>query len=390
MNSFENTQVAFPEKSTKELQRAYWLFKMVKNPFLVKMGSSVLTLATRLHLPLKWALKKTVFKHFCGGETLEESQYAIKQLGRYNIKAVLDYAAEGVENEKEFELARERIIATIELGKKNPDIGFAVFKFTGIARFKLLEKVSSQSQLSREEKLEYQRVQQRALSICEKAYQSGVPVMIDAEETWIQDAIDTMVEEFMEKYNKNAPVVYHTLQMYRIDKLYYLKQLAKTAKRKKYIPAFKLVRGAYMEKERERALKMNYASPIHPDKNATDTAYNDAVKFCIENIDSVAVCIGTHNEESCLEATFLMEKQQLNNNHNRIYFSQLKGMSDHISYNLAAEGYNVSKYVPYGPLRLVMPYLLRRAQENTSVAGQTGRELYLLRKEINRRKSEKN
>lgn len=389
MNSFENTRIAFPEQSTKELKRAYWLFKMVKNPFLVKMGSAVLTLANRLHLPLRWVLKGTVFRHFCGGETLEESQKAIQQLARYNIKAVLDYAAEGVENEKEFDLARQRIIATIELGKKNPDIGFAVFKFTGIARFGLLEKVSAQSLLSKEENLEYQRVRDRASSICEKAFESKVPVMIDAEESWIQDAIDEMVEEFMEKYNKNSPIVYHTLQLYRIDKLYYLKKLAKTARRKKYIPAFKLVRGAYMEKERERALKMNYASPIHPDKNATDTAYNDAVKYCIENNDSVSVCIGTHNEESCLEAVFQMEKMELKNNNDRIYFSQLKGMSDHISYNLAAEGYNVSKYVPYGPLRLVMPYLLRRAQENTSVAGQTGRELYLIRKEINRRKKEK-
>ncbi len=348
----------------------------------------MLYLANMIRLPLRWALKKNVFEHFCGGETLEESKETLQQLGKFNIKSVLDYAAEGVETEKEFEEAKERILATIELGKTNKNIGFAVFKVTGIARFELLKKVSTESKLSPEDQQEFMRVKDRAYQICKKASEYGLPVMIDAEETWVQETIDHLVEELMKEFNHTTAIVYHTLQMYRIDKLYYLKKLVNTAKEKKYFPALKLVRGAYMEKERERAAKEGYASPIQPDKASTDAAYNDAIKFCIENIDNLSVCIGTHNEESCLEAIWLMDLDEMQKNHSRIYFSQLKGMSDHISYNLADKGYNVSKYVPYGPLRLVMPYLIRRAQENTSVAGQTGRELFLIKKELQRRKQD--
>lgn len=389
MDSFDNTRVAFSNKTTAQLQKAYWLFWMVKNPGLANMGSKLLQLANMVRFPLRWALKKTVFEHFCGGETLDESKETLQQLGNFNIKSVLDYAAEGVETEKEFEEAKERILATIELGRTNKNIGFAVFKFTGIARFELLEKVSAESKLSPQDQQEFNRIRNRAHQICKKAYEYGIPVMIDAEETWIQVAIDQIVEELMEEFNHTTTIVYHTLQMYRIDKLYYLKKLVSTAKEKKYIPGLKLVRGAYMEKERERAAKKGYASPIQPDKASTDAAYNDAIKFCIANIDFLSVCIGTHNEESCLEATWLMDINELQKDHSRVYFSQLKGMSDHISYNLADTGYNVSKYVPYGPLRLVMPYLIRRAQENTSVAGQTGRELILIKKELKRRKQEK-
>jgi proline dehydrogenase len=389
MESFDNTRIAFSDKSTTYLKKAFRLFWMVKNPALVKFGSLMLSIANKLHFPLHWALKKTVFDHFCGGETLEESKSAINTLAKNNIKTVLDYAAEGIEAEKEFEKATERIIATIELGKTNQNIGFAVFKFSGIAKFAVLEKVSGQEFLNKTEQQEYARIKERALRICQKAYKAGVPVMIDAEESWIQDAIDMMVEELMETFNKESAVVFHTIQLYRIDKLYYLKKLVATAKEKNYIPGFKLVRGAYMEKERLRATKKGYTSPIQPDKSSSDSAFNDAVKFCLSNINNLAVCIGTHNEESCLEAIHLMDINELEKNHERINFSQLKGMSDHISYNLAANGYNVSKYVPYGPLRLVMPYLIRRAQENTSVAGQTGRELFLIRKELKRRKKEK-
>ena len=389
MISFDNTQVAFADKTTGELRKAYWMFLLVKRPFLVKIGSWLLNIANRINFPLRWALKPTVFAHFCGGETLEECESALNKLSSSGLKAVLDYAAEGAETEKEFDEARDRILATIELSKTNESIGFAVFKFTGIARFALLEKQSNGDPLSQEEIAEYQRIKARAIQICESAKDAGIPVMIDAEETWIQTAIDEIVEELMIKYNKERHVVYHTLQMYRVDKLYYLKKLCADAKKKGYLPAVKLVRGAYMEKERERAEKMSYASPIQPDKIATDAAFDEAVKFCIKNIERIALSVGTHNEQSCEEAMRLMSMRELKNNHPLISFSQLKGMSDHISYNLALEGYNVSKYLPYGPLRLVMPYLIRRAEENTSVAGQTGRELFLIKKELKRRKTSK-
>ncbi len=386
MFSFDNTKIAFSDKTTKQLKKAYWMFWMVKSPWIVKTGSWLLILANHLRFPLNWALKNTVFEHFCGGETLEECQESIEKLGKYNIKAVLDYAAEGRETEKEFDEARDRILATIELGGNNNNIGFAVFKITGIARFRLLEKINGDYILSDAEKQELAIIKARAELICQKSAELGVSVMIDAEESWIQDSIDNLVEELMEKYNTNKPVVFHTLQMYRIDKLYYLKKLTSNALRKNYIPGFKIVRGAYMEKERARAIKKSYASPIHPNKASTDAAFDDAVRFCIENIKSIALCIGSHNEHSNTEAAFIMDINEMEKNHPRIHFSQLKGMSDHISYNLAKEGYNVSKYLPYGPLRLVMPYLIRRAEENTSVAGQTGRELYLIKKELKRRK----
>ncbi len=386
MLSFDNTQTAFSDKTTRQLKKSYRMFWMVKSPWLVKAGSGLLNLANHLRFPLKWALKRTVFEHFCGGETLEECSDAIEKLGKYNIKAVLDYAAEGRETEKEFDEARDRILATIELGENNDNIGFAVFKLTGIARFGLLERINGDYILTDAEKQEYERVKARAEQICKRAAECNVSVMIDAEESWIQDSVDRLAEDLMARYNREKPVVIHTLQMYRIDKLFYLKKLTADAQEKKYFPGFKLVRGAYMEKERARALKKGYASPIHPNKESTDAAFDDAVRFCIENIEKLAVCIGSHNENSNMEATFIMDLNELDKKHPRIHFSQLKGMSDHISYNLAKENYNVSKYVPYGPLRLVMPYLIRRAEENTSVAGQTGRELFLIRKELRRRR----
>ena len=389
MISFDDTRIAFADKTTAELKKAWWMFILVKNPGLVKVGSVLLNVANRIRFPLRWALKTTVFEHFCGGETIEECKDTLNKFSDSGIKAVLDYAAEGVQSEKEFDEACERILATIELSRTNNNIGFAVFKFTGIARFALLEKYGNDETLNQKELYEFERVKKRADDICAAARDAGTPVMIDAEETWIQKAVDQIVEYLMEKYNKESHVVFHTLQMYRVDKLYYLKKIHEEAKRKGYLPAFKLVRGAYMEKERERAQKMSYASPIHPDKNGTDSAFNDAVSFCINNIGSVALCIGTHNEVSCQQAVENMLEKGLEPAHDKIYFSQLMGMSDHISYNLTKAGYNVSKYLPYGPIRLVMPYLIRRAEENTSVAGQTGRELFLIKKELKRRREEK-
>ncbi len=389
MISFDDTRVAFVSKTTAELRKAWWLFIMVKNPGIVRVGSLLLNIANRIRLPLRWVLKSTVFKHFCGGETIEECKETLDKFSDSGIKAVLDYAAEGAQSEKEFDEARDRILATIELSRLNSGIGFAVFKFSGIARFALLEKYGTDENLNKKELDEYERVKKRADDICAAAKDAGIPVMIDAEESWIQDAVDEIVENLMEKYNKESHVVYHTLQMYRIDKLFYLKKIHEKARKKRYYPAFKLVRGAYMEKERERAQKLSYASPIHPDKDATDGAFNNATRFCLENIGNIALCIGTHNEISCHEAVEFMEENELAPAHKKIHFSQLMGMSDHISYNLAKAGYNVSKYLPYGPIRLVMPYLIRRAEENTSVAGQTGRELFLIKKELKRRKDER-
>jgi proline dehydrogenase len=385
MLSFENTAIAFTGKSNEDLKRAHIMFRLVKNQSLVRTGSIFLNLANAMNFPLGWALKKNVFQHFCGGETLEECQPTISQLGHLNIKTILDYAAEGSESDKAFDEAKERILATINLAKTDHNIGFAVFKFTGIARFELLEKLSSQSPLSKSEQEEFERVKKRAREICQFGYQNAVSVMIDAEESWIQDAIDDFVEELILTYNRSAPIVYHTIQLYRIDKLFYLKELVTKLKKEKCIPGFKLVRGAYMEKERKRADKLGYSSPIHPDKDSTDAAFNDALKFCINNIEYLSVCVGSHNEESNKEAVHLMHINDLGSNHARIHFSQLMGMSDHISNNLAINGYNVSKYVPYGPFKLALPYLLRRAQENTSVAGQTSRELSLIRMELKRR-----
>jgi proline dehydrogenase len=389
MISFENTKIAFADKTDVQLRKALVLFSLVKNPFIVKLGSHFLTVANRLRLPLRWVLKSNVFNHFCGGETLDECVGTMDKLADSNIRTILDYSAEGLENEVSFDTTRDRIIAGIEMSKNHSDIAFAVFKFTGIARFALLEKVNNGSVLSKVEQDEYERIFQRADSICRISVEHNLPVMIDAEETWIQDAIDEIAEKLMLRYNKNAPFVYNTLQMYRTDKLFYLKKLHKKITDKRYFAAFKLVRGAYMEKERDRAEEYGYASPVHPNKEATDRAFNDAVNFCLENIHNTAVCIGTHNDESCMEAIYLMDKDEIAKDHPWVYFSQLMGMSDHISYNLAQEGYNVSKYVPYGPLRMVMPYLIRRAEENTSVTGQTGRELYLIRKELKRRKAER-
>ncbi len=390
MLSFENTEVAFSDKTTSQLKKSYWLFWLVKSPALVKMGSLFVGLFNRLRIPLGWAMKKTVYEHFCGGETLEESALAMNQLADFNIKAVLDYAAEGIESEKEFDEARDRIIDSIEMSRSNENIAFAVFKLTGIAPFALLEKLNASKTLTKKEKKQWTQVKNRADEICRKASQNNLSVMIDAEETWIQDTVDQLVEELMEKYNREKPVVYHTLQLYRIDKLFNLKRIFVTAREKGFVPGFKLVRGAYMEKERKRALKYGYASPIHPDKEATDAAFNEAVRFCLENVEELAVCIGTHNEDSCSLAVDIMAERGIAAHHKHVHFSQLKGMSDHISYNLSAHGYNVSKYLPYGPLKVVIPYLIRRAEENTSVAGQTGRELFLLKKELKRRNELKN
>lgn len=384
---FNNTETAFKDKDNRSLNKAFWLFRMLAHPSLVRSGSFLLRIALRLRLPIRWALKPTVFDHFCGGETIEACEFTIRKLGASNIQTILDYSAEGGEREADLDYTMSQIIATIDKAATEMHIPYAVFKPTGVARFGLLEKIQAGKALSTSEQNEFNKAKERFETICAYAAEKNVPVMIDSEESWIQGVVDGLVEDLMFKYNKSEPLVFNTLQMYRHDRLDYLESFIARAREKGVFSAFKLVRGAYMEKERDRALKMGYASPIYPDKNGTDKAYDDATALCLNNIRDVAVCIGTHNEESCALAVKQISSMEVPCNHVHISFAQLLGMSDHISYNLAAAGYNVCKYVPYGPLKTVIPYLIRRAEENTSVAGQTSRELFLLRKELQRRRS---
>lgn len=387
MISFNDTKIAFESKSNKDLRRAYWLFTIVGKPAFVKFGKWATEFAFKIGLPIKGIIKKTIFKQFCGGETIDECDNTIANLGKFHIGTILDYSVEGKVSEEDFDATVNKIIATIEKGKSNEHIPFAVFKITGIARFSILEKSNeSIDNLEVIDLQEYQHMINRVEKICSAAYEANVPVFIDAEETWIQDTIDRVAHKMMEQFNKDRAIVYNTVQMYRHDRLAFLKAAITTAKKEGYHYGVKLVRGAYMEKERERAAKKGYPSPIQPDKNATDKDFNSALEVVIEHIDNAALCAGTHNEDSSMLLTQLMNKAGLDKNDTRVYFAQLLGMSDHISFNLSHDNYQVAKYVPFGPVKEVMPYLLRRADENTSVAGQTGRELNLIIKEKNRRK----
>lgn len=384
--SFNNTEIAFSGKSDSDLARAYFLFKLVSSNQLVKIGKRLTDVSIKLNLPIKSLIKATIFKQFCGGETIEECDPTIAALARYNIKTILDYSIEGNKSETEFERTAREIVATIEKTKSNKNIPFSVFKTTGIARFALLEKINSGELLTEEEKEEWARVIKRMDYICKTAFNEGVPVLVDAEESWIQDAIDDLVLEMMRKFNANKTIVYNTLQMYRTGRMAYLDELTKTARQEDFFIGVKVVRGAYMEKERQRATEMNYISPIHIDKLSVDKDYDQVLLYSVKNIDKIALCAGTHNESSTLYLTELINEYKIPCDHPHVYFAQLYGMSDHISYNLAKAGYNVAKYVPYGPVKEILPYLIRRAEENTSVAGQTSRELNLILQEKKRRK----
>lgn len=387
MISFDDTEIAFKSKSNKDLNRAYWLFKMVGSPTFVKFGKFATNAAFSIHLPIEGLIKKTIFKQFCGGESIKDCDTAINSLAKYGIGTILDYSVEGKTSESDFDATVDEIIATVERSKSNPNIPFAVFKVTGIARFDILEKANDGiDKLSDKDRKSYDLVVSRVDKICKAAFDANTSLFIDAEETWIQDTIDRLVYEMMLKYNQKSGIVYNTLQMYRHDRLAFLQTMIESAKKDKIIYGVKLVRGAYMEKERDRAKEKGYPSPIQPTKNATDKDFDKALELLIENIDHVAICAGTHNEESSKKLVELIEKNGLEKTDKRIYFAQLLGMSDHISYNLSNHKFNVAKYVPYGPVKEVMPYLLRRADENTSVAGQTSRELGLLLKEKARRK----
>lgn len=390
MISFENTAVAFQSKSDKDLKSAYRLFKIVGVPWLVKIGKPLTNLALKLKLPIKGLIKKTIFRQFCGGETIEECSSRIKRLSDSGIGTILDYSIEGKTEEVDFDATVEEIIDTIKTADKNEAIPFAVYKVSGIARFALLEKINNPNpELSDKEKGEIQRLTERFEKIASIAYETKTPLFIDAEETWIQDGIDRMTYSLMEKYNKEKAIIYNTVQIYRHDRLNHVDTQIKLAKEKGYKLGIKLVRGAYMEKERDRAEENAYPSPIQADKKSTDKDFNAALELMINNLKNVSFCAGTHNEESNLLLTQLMTDKGLKSNDPRIHFAQLLGMSDHISYNLAHASYNVAKYVPYGPVEEVVPYLLRRADENTAVAGQTSRELSLIIQEKKRRKGAK-
>jgi proline dehydrogenase len=388
MLSFDNTANAFSGKGDGDLRRSYWLFKMVSNPGLVNFGKSFTDLAINLHLPITGIIKATIFKQFCGGEDIHECLKTIESLGKYNIGSILDYSVEGMVTENDFDKTAEEIIRTLELAGKNPHIPFGVFKPTGVGRMDVMEKVSSGATLNADEQQAWDNLKRRVDSICQAAAENNVRVLVDAEETWIQVAVDALVRDMMEKYNKQKAIVYNTAQMYRRDRLTYLENLLKDARDKNYFVGMKIVRGAYMEKERARAIKMGYTSPINDTKADTDKEYNTALEFCIKHIGKIAICAGTHNEDSAMLLVKLMQQNNIAPDNTHVWFSQLLGMSDHISYNIAKEGYYVAKYVPYGPVKNVLPYLIRRAQENTSVKGQTGRELSLIIKEKQRRASQ--
>lgn len=386
MISFDNTEIAFRNKTNADLNRAYWLFKLIGNNSLVKIGNALMRFSLKLQLPIKGIIKHTTFKQFCGGENINECAKTIALLAKYSIGTILDYSVEGKEEENDLDKTMNEIIATIHKAKGNAAIPFCVFKTTGIASNHILEKVNKKEILAPSEKEKFIQIKHRVNKICKTAFDNEVPLFIDAEESWRQNTIDELATEMMEIYNKQKPIVYNTLQMYRTDRIDFLKQVLSKAGEKNYFLGLKLVRGAYLEKENNRAEEFRELSPIHQSKADTDNSYNEALKICIENIYRIAICAGTHNEKSSLYLSQLMEEKNIQKNHSHIYFSQLYGMGDHISYNLANGGYNVVKYVPYGPVEEVLPYLVRRAEENTSIAGQTGRELGLIIKEKKRRK----
>lgn len=383
---FNNTADAFALKSDTELDRAYFLFKMIASQPLVRIGTAVTNFALNLHLPVEGLIRATVFDHFCGGTTEEDCLPVVDKMFTKGVSSVLDYSVEAKEDESEFDKALEKTLKTIEFAKERAAIPFAVFKPTGFGRFDLWVKLGEGKAFTTEETTEWKRVVERFEIVCKTAHDNDVALLIDAEESWMQDAADDLVADMMRKYNKNKAIVYNTLQMYRWDRLDYLKKLHEQAKTDGFHIGMKVVRGAYMEKENKRAEEMGYPTPICESKEATDINYDNCIKYMVDHIDSMAIFAGTHNEDSSYKLIELMKQKGISANDEKVFFGQLYGMSDNISFNLAAHGYHVAKYLPFGPVRDVMPYLIRRAEENTSVAGQTSRELNLISAERKRRK----
>lgn len=400
--SFDNTEVAFRYKSSKELKKAKLLFSMMGNPSIANVGVKLTPWALKVGLPVKSIVRATIFSQFIGGETLEETIPVAQKLGKYGVQVILDYGVEGKEGEENYDSACETFIKVIQFAATQPNVPFMSVKVTGIARFSLLEKLHGLMQqaggsslidnyqkallrLSADETNEWQRVVGRITKISESAKVANVGFLIDAEETWIQDPLDALTMLMSEDFNKVKLVIYNTLQMYRHDRLEFLKNAYQAAVERGFKIGMKLVRGAYMEKERNRAAELGYPSPIQPDKESTDRDYDAAVAFCVDHIDTISVMVASHNEKSNALGVQLLQEKGLPMNHPHVHFSQLFGMSDNITFNLAQLGCNVSKYLPFGPIKDVVPYLMRRAQENTSVGGQTSRELGLIETELKRR-----
>ena len=383
---FDNTQVAFALKSDTELDRAYFLFKMIDNQPLVRIGTAVTNFALKANLPVEGLIRATVFDHFCGGINEVDCLSVVDKLYTKGVSSVLDYSVEGKEEEDQFDAALEMTLKTIEFAKERLAIPFAVFKPTGFGRFELYEKIGAKQTLNTAEQAEWGRIVNRFDSVCSEAHKKNVALLIDGEESWMQDAADDLVTQMMQKYNKEKCIVFNTLQLYRWDRLDYLKKLHEKAKNEGFFIGMKLVRGAYMEKEIARAIEKNYPSPICETKEATDKNYDQTVIYMTDHLDQMSIFAGTHNELSTYRLMDLMQQKNIKSNDDKIWFGQLYGMSDNISYNLAANGYNVAKYLPFGPVKDVMPYLIRRAEENTSVAGQTSRELSMIKTERKRRK----
>lgn len=383
--NLNDTKTAFRPLSNQDLKWAYWMFRIIGQPTVVALGPNMADLALKLRLPIRGILKKTVFAHFCGGETIEESLSRVDELARYNVGTILDVGKEGGGREEDFDETVAEVKRTIDEAAKNPWIPFAVFKPTGITTLDLLAKVEKGTKLSADEESAYARAKARIEEICAYSAEKNVRVMVDAEESWIQNTVDAIVTSMMERFNRERAIVFNTLQLYRHDRLVFLEKAYAAAVKGGYQLGVKLVRGAYMEKEAKHAQSEGRPSPIQASKNATDADYDAALRFCVKHIDHIAVCAGTHNESSALLLVKLMKENGLKPDDPRISFAQLLGMSDHISFNLAEKGYHVAKYVPYGKVSELLPYLTRRAQENSSVLGQSSRELTLLKSEMQRR-----
>ncbi|CAM4156437.1 proline dehydrogenase family protein [Flavobacterium antarcticum] len=383
---FNNTQVAFALKSDTELDRAYFLFKMIANQPLVRIGTAVTNFAIKAHLPVEGLIRATVFDHFCGGINEVDCLSVVDKMHTKGVSSVLDYSVEGKEEEEQFDAALKMTLKTIDFAAEKQAIPFAVFKPTGFGRFELYQKIGEGKTLNEADQKDWNRVIERFDIVCKEAHKQNVALLIDAEESWMQDAADDLVTQMMQKYNKEKAIVFNTLQMYRHDRLDYLKKIHALAETEGFFIGMKIVRGAYMEKENKRAEEKGYPTPICASKEATDINYDAAVDYMLQHLDRMSIFVGTHNETSSYKVMNRISEWNLDRNDNRIWFGQLYGMSDNISYNLAAYDYNVAKYLPFGPVRDVMPYLIRRAEENTSVAGQTNRELELIKAERERRK----
>ncbi len=382
---FENTEIAFQLKSDSELERAYFLFKMISKEPLVRIGTAATRFALNANLPVEGLIRSTVFDHFCGGVSEEDCMTSVDKLYGANVCSVLDYSVEGKEEQNSFDQCMNKVLLLIRFAANKEAMPIVVFKPTGVGRFALWQKLTEGKSLTGDEVQEWERVKNRVDTICKTAQEHDVEVLIDGEESWMQDAADELVAEMMARYNKEKPIVYNTVQCYRHDRLAYLKDLHLEAQARNFKIGVKIVRGAYMEKENKRAKEMGYPTPICASKQATDDNFNATMRYIFENLNDISLFLGTHNEESSLLAVKMMGEMGIDKSDNRVWFGQLYGMSDHISFNLANQGYNVAKYLPFGPVKDVMPYLIRRAEENTSVAGQTNRELELIKKEKRRR-----